>query len=151
MAIWKIIRSHVCTQGICSWVAIDTLDQNRLTLDQQLINISIDTQLTLSAVCQKSAECELIHMHQSKICYLNRLSTEMSIESQLTLNHRWLLYTQSRFSNWNKQGHNQMNHVIFSHIMPGAGCPAAWLFRKIGNLWWKKKGDIETLFQKYEN
>ena len=124
MAIWKIFRS--CTKGIHS---INITNDTRPTLDQQLINISIDTQLTLSAVCQKSAECGLIHMHQSKICYLNRLSTEMlSIETESNDSQLQMTFVHIIQIFKLKQRHKQMNHAIFSHIMPGAGCAAAWLF-----------------------
>ena len=110
MAIWKIFRS--CTKGIHS---INITNNTRLTLDQQLINISIDTQLTLSAVCQKSAECGLIHMHQSKICYLNRLSTEMSIETESNDSQPQMTFVHIIQIFKLKQRHKQMNHAIFTH------------------------------------
>lgn len=126
MVIWKIFKSHVCTKGICSWVAIDALDQNHEWYSADTWSTS---GLTLNWHYQQLAKSHLT------LLTLNRPSTEMSIEGQLTLNSRWLSYT---FSKWNNRDTVKWIMQFSATLYQGAGCPAAWLFRKIGNSWWKK-------------
>ena len=119
----------MCTKGICFWVLIDTVNQPLLTLDQLLIDISIDTWMTL----EQFFDWHLIDSQS----FVGWVSTDSWIDWHLMATLDWLLTEMlSRYwlsSNWDV---NRLSIKILIKY---------WLRFQSSNDWHVNRGSIKGI------